>query len=120
MCACYCLTRTTPTCPPQGVPARLLELLERIWHPGPTWFHTRGALAVELLTKALACVDPKRSPNDPRDEFCYKQLKRKRSLAQLMLEVNEREDWERLESEQAVSQAAKRYASRRSLVWPLK
>jgi hypothetical protein len=58
------LNPNNPNVPAPDLPARLVELLERIWHPGPTWFITRGALAVELLTKALEAVGDAKTRND--------------------------------------------------------
>jgi hypothetical protein len=64
-------------------------------------------------------VQKKRNCNDPRDRFCYTSLKNGESLKWIMQEVNKRKKWESLSTEQAVSQAAKRYAERKELPWPL-
>jgi hypothetical protein len=51
--------------PLPSLSVRLLEVLERIWHPGPHWFQTHTAQAVELLTSAL---EPKTSANKPEKQ----------------------------------------------------
>jgi hypothetical protein len=61
----------------------------------------------------------KRSSNDPRDTFCYYQLKKGTSLKDIKIAVQKRKEWEPLNSEQAVWQAARRYAIRKGLPWPI-
>src|SRR5262249_3143531 len=102
-----------------GANALLSELLERIWSPGPSWFIDSPALADELLAACVESLTPKTSANDARDRFCYKALKAGRSLAWVRGQVAKRKRWEELATPQGVSQAAKRYADRNGLDWPV-
>jgi len=57
----HLLNRDNPNVPDPDLPAPLLELLERIFHPGPYWFCTHTAAADKLLTECLAVVSRKRA-----------------------------------------------------------
>jgi hypothetical protein len=78
----FLLDPKNPNVPAPGLPARLLELLERIDHPGPFWFHTRTALAVELLTAALAeLVGPSAARKPTKVEIALGILMQNRHLS---------------------------------------
>lgn len=57
------------------------------------------------------------NPNDARDKFCYDKMMQGKNRAWIRNHL--RKTWEQLESEQAVSAAAKRYAARHNLPWPI-
>ena len=61
-----------------------------------------------------------RNVNDSRDKFIYESIRKgKMTLGEIRLKVNKRPGWIHLGSDQAVSQAAKRYASRHGNPWPV-
>jgi hypothetical protein len=60
-----------------------------------------------------------RSGNEARDGYCYEQLKAGTPLKRIQEMLNARKDWEPLCTEQAVSQAARRYAERHGKPWPV-
>lgn len=57
--------------------------------------------------------------NDARDKFIYDRLRKGHTLAGIRSELDGRSGWEILTSEQGISQAAKRYAGRHELPWPI-
>jgi hypothetical protein len=61
----------------------------------------------------------RQSSNEARDRFCYAQLKVGTTLKEIRAAVNSRQGWEPLATDQAVSQAAKRYAQRHGKEWPI-
>jgi hypothetical protein len=48
-----------PNVPAPGLPEPLLDLLDKIRHPGPDWFRTHQAKAEKLLAKAIAAASPR-------------------------------------------------------------
>jgi hypothetical protein len=60
------------------------------------------------------------NPNDRRDRFIYVKLKKGKTRAWIKNRLAERRTWEPLESEQGISAAARRYAQRHDLPWPIK
>ena len=96
--------------------------------PGATNYHEAAAAldvfqrAVEKLSDSSPSETPpasKENPNDKRDKFAYTSLKAGKSLQVIKNKINNRRTWEPLESVQGVSAAAKRYAERHSLPWPI-
>lgn len=67
--------------------------------------------------KAKAAIPPATNPNDARDKFCYDKMASGKTRAWIRNHLST--SWEPLNSEQGVSAAAKRYAERRSLPWPI-
>lgn len=65
-------------------------------------------------------VGKKRSTNNKRDAFIYKEMKAGRNLAGIKVKVNEHKEWYLIDTDQGISQAAKRYAERTKKPWPLK
>jgi hypothetical protein len=59
------------------------------------------------------------NPNDPRDKFIYEHMAKGKTRAWIRNRVSARKPWERLESDQGVSDAARRYAVRHNLPWPI-
>lgn len=57
------------------------------------------------------------NPNDPRDKFCYNNMVKGKTRAWIKNRLEE--SWESLASEQGISDAAKRYAGRKNLPWPI-
>jgi hypothetical protein len=61
--------------------APLCELLQRIWHPGPTWFIEFAPVAEKLVRAALTDVTPKTTArvcrNAERDAWVARQRNRK-------------------------------------------
>jgi hypothetical protein len=112
----------------------------------PYWFHLDlhrqmrdrvGQLAAPLL-QLLAMIEdelrtgaagaaeggggearPRRSPNEERDRFCYEQKCAGMSWKGIRQAVNGRPDWEPIDTDQGLSQAAKRYAERHNKPWPI-
>jgi hypothetical protein len=58
------------------------------------------------------------NPNDPRDKFIYENMAKGKT--RIWVKNHLKKSWEQLESEQAVSAAARRYAERHKLLWPLR
>jgi hypothetical protein len=61
----------------------------------------------------------KHNANDPRDSYIYHALAQGNTLHEIKNEVNTHHEWELIETEQGISQAAKRYAKRHGLTWPI-
>ena len=61
----------------------------------------------------------RQSGNEGRDRYCYTQLKAGKALKEIQTGVNRQQGWDPLETPQAVSQAAKRYAQRHGKKWPI-
>jgi hypothetical protein len=59
------------------------------------------------------------NPNGPRDKFIYDNLANGKSRAWIRNRINNRSSWEPLDTEQGVSAAARRYALRHRLSWPI-
>jgi hypothetical protein len=80
---------------------------------------------LDALNQIASKIQPQRkrktkSPNDDRDEYCYEQIKaQKKSLAAIRTEVNGNKDWDAIYTDQGISEAAKRYAKRKGLPWPV-
>jgi hypothetical protein len=55
---------------------------------------------------------------NPRDKFCYYQMKKGKLLKTIMNEVNKNSRWDSLYSPQGVSAAARRFARKHGLPWP--
>ena len=60
------------------------------------------------------------SPNDPRDKFIYTSMSKNVGLAAIKGQISSQQAWEQLYTEQAVSMAARRYAQRKGLPWPVR
>jgi hypothetical protein len=109
-----------PTNPPhRDLTPALAGLLRTIIREGAAYFR-REPDAAEILTSALADVAPKRSPNDERDRFIYESIKKGRSLAQIRQRIDRTTKWLSFDSFQGITQAARRYAKRRNLQWPIR
>jgi hypothetical protein len=96
--------------------SELWQLPHYVWH--------RRDLYDQLLLfvdETIELLKPRRreAHNEARNRYCYNQLRAGKSLKDIRLNVNARQGWNPLESYQAVSQAAKRYAQRHGLPWPL-
>jgi hypothetical protein len=61
----------------------------------------------------------RRSTNEDRDCYCYQQKKAGQTWRAIQEAVNNRSEWEPIDTEQGVSQAAKRYAERHDKPWPI-
>jgi hypothetical protein len=59
------------------------------------------------------------NPNDPRDRFIYEARRKGKSLAWIKAEVEARDKWEALTTIPGISMAARRYARRQGLSWPV-
>lgn len=79
--------------------------------------HSRS---VSLPTNLPSDAATTSNSNDPRDQFIYESRIEGKTRAWIRNKVNARKSWEALESEQAVSAAAKRYSKRHDLPWPIK
>jgi len=62
---------------------------------------------------------PRTSTNEERDQYCYEQKRAGKTWREIQRVVNGTPRWEPLESEQGVSQAARRYAERHNRKWPI-
>jgi hypothetical protein len=102
----------------RGVKLVLRKLLNKVYE-GAHWFRTNPGESEDLLIATLASISPKPSPNDPRDKFCYQMKTRKKSNAWIKLKVDERKRWEPITTEAGIPQAARRYAERKNLPWPI-
>lgn len=61
-----------------------------------------------------------RDRNPQRDRFIYERMKKGDSLKDIKTALETRPTWEVLHTEQAISQAAKRYAKKHGMKWPLR
>jgi hypothetical protein len=83
-------------------------------------FALRLSAVVDALTAAgTPPVASKKNASDERDKFAYTSLTDGKTLQEIKNKINSKRKWEPLESVQGVSAAAKRYAERHSLPWPI-
>jgi hypothetical protein len=87
--------------------------LELLWN-----WEQRTWQRIEPSEAALAAATFT-NPNDPRDKFIYDNLAAGKTRAWIRNRINKKKTWEALHTEQGISAAAKRYASRHDLAWPL-
>jgi hypothetical protein len=74
----------------------------------------------ELAGRVSRAGKPRNNVKEsPRDKFIYEELQKGSSLQVIKNAVNENREWESLETVNGVSQAAKRYAGRKGLPWPV-
>src|SRR5262249_21857331 len=111
----------------EGFTHHLTVSLARVliqWYPSATeiralrgWLHQATSDSREKSQTSTEVVLP--NANDRRDKFICESMAKGKTRAVIRNEVNKRKSWETLDSEQAVSAAAKRYANRQGLPWPI-
>jgi hypothetical protein len=83
----------------------------------------RGEILSELRTlpadRTAKSTGRPTNANDPRDKFIYEQMEKGKNLTWIKNRVNRKKSWQHLDTDQAVSAAARRYALRNALPWPI-
>lgn len=60
-----------------------------------------------------------KNPNNVRDKFCYDQMHKGTERKTIRKRIKDKTKWNQLATDQAVTAAAKRYAERNNLPWPI-